>query len=143
MSRSGYGFEIDEFDGSGNLYRANVDRALAGKRGQKFLKEMLVSLEALPKKRLLAEVMQQDDEVCAIGSVGLARGMDMSELDPEIYPEMDFAVAISKAFKIAVPMAAEVMYYNDIRAKETPEERYIRMRNWIASHIKHTSEGVT
>lgn len=139
MSRSGYS---DDYEGDINLYRANVDRAFAGRRGQAFLKEMLAALNAMPEKRLLSEVMQSDGEVCAIGSVGRARGTDMTALDPENYEEWDFAGAVGHAFNIAQPMAAEIMHVNDgydhwgLTANETPEQRYARMRKWITEQIR-------
>lgn len=136
MSRSGYSDDYD--DEHLNLYRANVDRAFLGKRGQAFLKAMLDALDAMPEKRLISEVMQSDGEVCAIGSVGRARGIDMADLDPDNYEEWDFAGAVAHKFNIANPMAAEIMYMNDggfwIR-EETPEQRYVRMRAWVESHI--------
>ena len=136
MSRSGYSYDCEE--SSLNLYRANVDRALAGKRGQAFLREMLAALDALPNKRLISEAMESDGEVCAIASVGRYRGTDMSKLDPENYEEWDFSVAVGQAFNIAQPMAAEIMYINDddcVAYGETPEHRYVRVREWVAQQI--------
>jgi hypothetical protein len=137
MGRSGYS---DDSDGDANLYRANVDRAIEGRRGQAFLKEMLAAMDALPEKRLLSEVMQNSGEVCAIGSVGRARGTDMTKLDPENYEEWDFAGAVAQTFGIATPMAAEIMHINDIGIwhleKETPEQRFMRVRQWIVDNIK-------
>ena len=71
-------------------------------------------------------------EVCAIGSVGAARGMDMSKLDPE---DRD---GVAAAFGISPALAAEIVYMNDEGhyENETPEERFIRIRKWIASLIR-------
>lgn len=140
MSRSGY----DDCDCGdyrlANLYRANVDRAFAGKRGQAFLKEMLAAMDALPDKKLIFGVMQEDSgEVCAIGSVGKARGIDMERLNrlaEEDDPQLAFA--ISRKFGITRHMAAEIMFMNDGYRhawEETPEARFTRMRKWIESQI--------
>lgn len=71
-------------------------------------------------------------EVCAIGSVGLARGVDMSKLDPED-PE-----TVADTFGIATAMAREIVYENDesVYYAETPEQRFTRMRAWIVGNLK-------
>jgi hypothetical protein len=138
MSRSGY----NDYDGDGDnwsmiMYRGAVTSAFRGKRGQAFLKEMLAAMDALPEKKLVAhELEEEDGAVCAIGTVGTARGVDMSKIDP------DDAPSVSGAFNIAEAMAREIVYVNDEDgpSKETPEERFIRMRAWIAQRIK-TEEG--
>jgi len=135
MSRSGYTDDgnLENY----NLYRANVDRAFAGKRGQAFLKEVLAALDALPEKRLIENMLHEHGEVCAIGSVGKARGLHMPNL--EDYEDWDIGIVVAKIFGIAAPMAREIMYMNDSdygRDDETPEQRYTRMRKWIAEEIK-------
>ena len=70
MSRSGYSDDWDIGDNSGWLYRGAVERAIKGKRGQAFLKEMLAAMDALPEPKLIAEELEQEGAVCAIGSVG-------------------------------------------------------------------------
>jgi hypothetical protein len=81
MSRSGYTDDCEQ--NLLNIYRANVDRAIAGKRGQAFLREMAAALDAMPVKELVAgEIVRDSEHVCALGSVALARGMDVSNLDP-------------------------------------------------------------
>jgi hypothetical protein len=139
MNRSGY----DDYDGDAadlNLYRANVERALAGRRGQAFLKEMLAAMDALPEKKLIPGLMQEDSgEVCAIGSVSKARGIDMERLNQLAEDEdPDLPRAIAKQFGIAACMAREIMYWNDADARdpETPEQRFARMRKWIERQIK-------
>ncbi len=137
MSRSGYSDDLDQ--GALNIYRANVDRALAGKRGQKFLREMLVALDAMPVKELVAgEIVRDDAHVCAIGAVAIARKVDVSALD--VYDQEE----VGKTFGVARAMAAEIAYENDERGfryvdgkyrDDTPEERWTRMRAWVAGQI--------
>jgi hypothetical protein len=133
MSRSGY---VDDWDGDDWQYalcRGRVVRAFQGKRGQAFLKEMLATLDAMPEKRLIADDLETaDGAVCAIGSVGKARGVDMSKLDPED------ADGVAAAFGIAPSMAREIVWTNDEGGdlKETPEERFARIRKWVASEIR-------
>ena len=78
MSRSGYSEECEQ--GALNFYRANVDRTIAGKRGQTFLREMAAALDAMPVKELIAgEVVRDEAHVCAIGAVAVARKADVSK----------------------------------------------------------------
>jgi len=132
MSRSGYD-ESDCFDQwPWIMWRGTVASALRGKRGQAFLKEMLTALDALENKRLVAEALVAGTEVCAMGAVAKARGIDMEMVDPED------PATVAGIFGIAGPMAQEIAYMNDEGGphKETPEHRYQRMRKWIESKIK-------
>lgn len=134
MSRSGY---TDDIENSWDFirWRGAVNSAINGARGQAFLRELLIALEALPQKRLISEELQDPYDagaVCAIGAVGKARGLDMSKLDPEDRE------AVAKAFGIAPALAAELVYQNDEGCwlSELPECRYDRMRLWIEKHIR-------
>lgn len=138
MSRSGYSDDGEYLE----LWRASVDRALKGKRGQNFLRELIGSLDALPEKSLIAEDLQDGSgNVCALGAVGKMRGLDMSKLDPENY------MRLSKTFGIAQAMVQEIEYMNDEywnwernddgeRVEITPRGRWERMRKWAQENIQ-------
>jgi hypothetical protein len=136
MGRSGYTDDYDDETNCLGLYRANVDRAIGGKRGQAFLREMAIALDAMPVKELVAdEIVRDESHVCAIGSVAVARGIDVSDLD-----EYD-AEAIGKTFGIAQAMAREIAFVNDDdfgSKKETPAERWTRVRAWVSEHLSPT-----
>lgn len=85
----------------------------------------------MPEKRLIAHDLQCPDGVCAIGSVGVRRGVDMSSLDPE-NPE-----GIAYTFDIAGPLVREIEFMNDefFLGNETPEHRWHRMRQWAAEQL--------
>lgn len=140
MSRSGYDDCDDGCDSNDlNLYRANVDRAFAGKRGQAFLKEMLAAMDALPNEKLIPSIMQDESgEVCAIGAVGKARFLDMDYLNALAEDgDLDLGRWVAKKFGIAECMARDIMYWNDeVCRRETPKGRFIRMRKWIEGQIK-------
>lgn len=127
MSRSGYSYDCENLW----LYRRSVDNALAGRRGQAFLQELLATLDAMPAKRLIVHELAVHGEACAIGSVGVARKLDMSEIDP------DEPWEVAGAFGIATCMAQEIVYINDEcgAASETPEKRWERVRKWVAEQI--------
>jgi hypothetical protein len=135
MSRSGYTDDAENVE----LWRAAVDSALSGQRGQAFLREMLAAFDALPKKCLIAdELVTAEGECCAIGSVALRRGLDVSKVD------MDDRDEVAEVFGIAPAMAAEIMWLNDEYLAwrhggcepEEPALRFERMRSWIVSQIQ-------
>jgi len=127
MSRSGYSDDCDNLE----LYRATVDRALHGKRGQAFLKELAAAMDAMPEKILIAgELINEHGECCAIGAVCKARAIDVSKI---WYDEPD---NVAKAIGVARSMAAEIAYMNDEWTNDaTPHERWKRMRRWVEENI--------
>lgn len=128
MSRSGY----SEYCENAQLWRGAVTKAIGGKRGQAFLREMLAVLDAMENKRLISDDLVAGGEVCAIGAVGRARGIDMRGMDPA---DSD---RVGAAFGIARVMVAEIVYENDeaVWYAEAPEERWERMRQWVAEQIR-------
>ena len=136
MSRSGYSEDGDNWQLI--CWRGAVTSATKGKRGQAFLKELLVALEAMPVKELIAEELEFNGQFCALGVIGKARGIDMSKIEP------DEPCQVSKEFNIAKALAQEVVYMNDealdwmLSSKpETPEQRWSRMREWVLNQIIH------
>lgn len=139
MTRSGYVEDCEHLA----LYRANVDRTIRGRRGQAFLREMAAALDALPVKELVAEDIVRDREhVCAIGSVALARKIDVSALD------VTDGDLVGQTFGITSILAREIAYQNDENGPsgytrrdisrerdETPAERWTRMRAWVDENL--------
>lgn len=131
MSRSGY---VEDFDDQWATirWRGAVKSAIRGKRGQAFLREMQASLEAMPEKRLIAGDLQAPTgEVCALGSVGISRKMDMSDIDP--YD----SEGVASQFGISFALACEIVYENDEAGllTETPEHRYNRVLKWVNNNL--------
>lgn len=129
MSRSGY--SEDCWGAAYICWRGAVTSAIRGGRGQAFLHEMLQAMAALPERKLIdGELERHDGAVCAIGSVGKARGIDMSKID------FEDRNSVASAFGIAPALAAEIVYMNDEATYgETPEQRFERMRRWIESEL--------
>lgn len=131
MSRSGYVESLDEK--AMNCWRGAVRAAIRGRRGQAFLREMLAALDAMPEKRLIhGDLVREDGEVCAIGSVFKARGLDVKGIDP-----YDYSTVAGKA-GVAEAMAREIEYENDEGTwrDETPQKRWERMRRWVEKQIQ-------
>lgn len=133
MSRSGYS---EDLDNNWDLirWRGAVNAAIKGKRGQEFLQETLDALDAMEKKELIAcEIIAQDGACCLLGAVAKKRNLDVAGIDPE-WPE-----DVALKFGIARAMASEIVYENDEGAwnnsKETPSERWVRMRKWVCDQL--------
>ena len=136
MSRSGYVDDLDHWDLI--RWRGQVASAMRGKRGQQCLREMLAALDAMPEKALVAgDLETEEGDVCALGALGRARGIDMADLDPT-EPEV-----VAVAFNIATQLAQEIVYQNDEGdwRGETPEGRWARMRKWVADQIQVEEVG--
>lgn len=139
MSRSGY---TDDCENLG-LWRGAVERALKGKRGQALLRDLAEAMDAMPDKRLIADVLEADGQYCALGVLGAKRGIDMSQIDPD-WPEQ-----VAAAFGIAPAMAQEIVYMNDEGsdwgnefwhrhgAPDDPARaRWRAMRQWIDEQLR-------
>jgi hypothetical protein len=140
MSRHGYNEDCDS-EWAAICWRGAVTSATRGKRGQAFLKEMLAALDALPEKKLVSEeLVTEKGAVCAIGSVMVKRGIDVSNIDPED-PER-----IAHVMGIAPALVQEIEYINDEawswnyelqrREEMTDEKRFDLVRRWIIDQIK-------
>ncbi len=130
MSRAGYSDDICD-NWQHIMWRGQVASAIRGKRGQAFLRELIDALDTMPEKRLIAHDLQLGSGVCAIGSVGVRRGVDMSTIDPEDWD------GIAGTFGIAAPLVREIEYMNDEADwQDNPEKRWQRVRDWAASNLK-------
>lgn len=129
MSRSGYSNDYSNWDII--RWRGAVASAIRGKRGQELLREMAAALDAMPNKCLIAEELELNGEVCALGCVGKARGLDMTVLDPH---DPD---TIANNFGVSQALVREIEEVNDNDERyATPEQRWEIVRNWVRKHIK-------
>jgi hypothetical protein len=130
MSRHGYNDDINQWQMI--KWRGQVASAIRGRRGQLLLVALRDALDAMPERALIAgELVEENGDVCALGCLAKARGMDVSEVDPEDSDQ------VADVFGIAPQLAREIVYENDEGAwGETPEQRWERMRKWVGAHIK-------
>lgn len=135
MSRHGYIDECDLDQFALIRWRGAVLKAIRGKRGQAFLREMIAALDAMPEKALAESVLVgKEGEVCAMGCVLKQRGTDTKEIDPEDYE------AVAKITGLAEAMVREIAYENDEGwYDETPEKRWTRMRAWAEKNLAAAS----
>jgi hypothetical protein len=129
MSRSGYCDDLEPLDQG--RWRGMVASATRGKRGQKLFSDLLKALDDMPEKRLIKDELETaDGEVCALGVLGKARNIEMKELDPED------TLVVAEKFDVAECLAQEVVFMNDEYFwDDTPEERWTKVRAWVAKQI--------
>lgn len=140
MSRHGYTDDQEQQDYA--MWRGRILSAIRGKRGQAMLRDLAAALDAMPDKRLVARVLQtKDGDACALGCLARVRGKDLSEHSEEdIEDDPDwFNALLSEEFNVAECLIREVEWENDEGGwRETPEQRWTRMRKWCDRHIKAT-----
>ena len=131
MSRSGYSDDCEDQWGL-IRWRGQVASAIKGKRGQTLLRETLAALDAMPEKVLVAGELVADGDFCTLGVVGQSRGIPISDIDPEATD------ILAKALDVAEPLVREIVFENDEcgRWDESPQDRWARMRRWVAAQIK-------
>lgn len=117
-------------------WEAALRKAMKSSRGQAFLVELRNALDALPEKILVANAFEQDGAYCALGTVARLRGVSIPAYDPD---EDSYGISeeTAAALKMAKTLAAEIMEVNDngSRHDETPEQRWLRVRKWVARRI--------
>lgn len=114
MSRSGYSDDCDDDDPLAfGRYRAQVNSAIRGKRGQALLRELLAALDAMPEKELVAGELEADGQFCALGVVGKARGLNLAAIDTYDVE------SLGPKFNIAEQLAREIMWVNDDHVSDT------------------------
>lgn len=130
MSRSGYGDEGVDWDII--RWRGAVAAGIRGRRGQALLVDMVRALDAMPTKELIANSLECEGGVCALGAVGKRRDVDMTNIDPED-PDK-----VAATFDIPFSLACEVAFVNDDDGyyKEGPAERWRRVRTWALSQVR-------
>lgn len=132
MSRSGYS---DDCDGWELIrWRGAVQAGIRGVRGQRLLKDLLAALDAMPDKRLIANDLSRDGCYCALGVVGIARGLPIESIDPHDSRQ------VAEAFDISEALAKEIVFENDeggwyANDTDAPEQRWVRVRAWVKSQI--------
>lgn len=124
--------EEENYPGQFDLWQANCERSMRGKRGQEELRELRESLLALPDKRLILGALEDEEGgVCAIGAYGKRKGLDLSKF--EVDSDTD-EVGIAGGMPPLV--AWKVVEMNDLLLDHlTAEKRYEQMLSWVDSML--------
>src|SRR5262245_17903539 len=102
-----------------------------------FLQELIEALDALPRHELIAGCLLSEDPVaeaqcCALGAVGLKRGLRHMML------EYGSSGNYSTLFDVAIATAQKVWQQNDRKGPpfESPAHRWQRMRDWALAELR-------
>jgi hypothetical protein len=161
MSRSGYSDgDCDSNEDMLRMYgwQANVRRCMSGRKGQAFMWQLYLALEALPDRALVTgALVDREGSYCALGAVARFRGMEIPEQFRETEEgepdEYEFASAMGPFLGVKDMLAREVMYHNDddddwhevpgppkrycsLRRSDNPHERWLRMRAWVVEQLR-------
>lgn len=159
MSRATSWEDDEPYPNASALFQANVDRALKGKKGQTFLREIESALLAMPEKKLIGSAVCEGGQVCLLGAVAVERavkngksradalaelekeakehgqyepeGVNWDEADDETLEYLRSLLGIKQ-----FPLAWTFVHENDECHVRTPEERYERMLKWVQRNIK-------
>lgn len=134
MSRSGYSDDLDAL--ALGRWRAIIASATRGKRGQRFFRDLVAALDAMPEKKLAKSKLETETgSVCALGALGRQRGIELGGLDTYDHE------ALGETFDIAHQLAQEVMFENDERWCRSDEERWQQVRDWAARQIAREAQA--
>ena len=115
-----------------------LEAAISGKRGQVLLRDLLAALDAMPEKLLIAsDFVWPDGKCCALGALGLARGMNSEDLNAL----GNNLVKTAREFAAPPSLIVAIWRENDAgpcvgrRTYQFQNSRWIYMRAWVASKI--------
>lgn len=141
MSRHGYSDGWDHGCWSTIRWRGMVASAIRGARGQVMLRDLAVALDAMEKKELTTgAVVQPDGCCCALGALLQQREVPYLDKLVEAHDDQDvladWNADIADDLDVAEPLVLEIAYTNDEHwLPETPAERWVRMRQWVAARV--------
>ena len=144
MSRSNYHDDVC-YDWSYIRWRGAVRSGVCSKRGQAFLRNLIDHLDAMPVKYLCSGSFKNDSgEICTLTlpllEAGISDPIDLQSLLDDV--ECGDTKKIQRALSISDALIREIMYQNDEGGPydgETGEQRWVRMRAWVAEMIRSTS----
>lgn len=161
MSRSGYTDDgWDDPSGRWDMirWRGRVTSSIRGKRGQKFLRDLIAALDAMPVKELIyGQLIDEGGRVCALGALSRHRGMDTKKQDDlrqsceEDGDEGFYNESLACDFDVATPLIQELQYTNDevwFQYEEKPteqtqqdknERRWRVVRAWAERHLNEAN----
>jgi hypothetical protein len=151
MARVTY-YDGEDFTAHGR-WEGALKASLNSKRGQAALRKLREALLALPEKRLIANSLSDEGQVCALGALaayeyGKATGKtwieaidDIDNGEGDYMPEtirvvQDLGFSYTLAWTIAEENDREVWSFKGgVVTAETPEQRYEYMLAWVERRI--------
>jgi len=136
----------ERFPGQFDLWRANTERQILGKTGQRTLRELEAALLALPEPKLVRNAAAKDGRVCTIGALlvlkrtatGMSYETATAELQANYDPDDEYLDEIAVREGVAPELVAwRLVELNDVLLDRcTDEERYERVLAWVRGKLK-------
>lgn len=133
----------EDYPGQFDLWQANCRRSIHGKAGQASLRELEAALVAMPSKRLIAEELDNGEDVCAIGAlVRYKQITPIADADFEMEEVgMECGLPRLVAWKVVELNDVELSDHMWDSAKQayrqrTPEERYTSVLSWVQRQLQ-------
>lgn len=149
MNRSGYiDVDFDDHEMQWHYIRGRgaLKSAIRGARGQRFLRELIEALDAMPKKELAAGLFQEEQgRCCALGAWANHKGIDLSPFEPEPddgWGDESDNESLSEVVGIAVSMVREIEWEND-EWHGDDASRWRRMRSWAERNLNSSEKEPT
>ena len=122
-----------------NLWRANVNRSIFGRRGQQGLRELKEALESLSQKRLISNKVFDGSDVDVIGALAIYEEVksgtdysDAAQFLPKTKTKLEDVALIGQEYGLPYIVAWELAYRNDeTYANLSPENRYQEILSWV------------
>ena len=136
MSRSGYSSDLDQQQLA--MWRGRVASSIRGVRGQKLLRDIAAFMDAMPVRELAAGSLKTPGgDFCTLGCAMAHRGLGVPMGD---FNEDSDSGAVAERLGIAECLAQEIAHENDdLSVRESPSERWVRMRKWVAENTKKST----
>jgi hypothetical protein len=141
----------EDYNNQGLLWWANVQRALAGKKGQRDLRDLLEALKEMPEKRLIhGRIADEKGGMCLVGVLACKRRVERGEDREAVLDDLALRVAPEDAYLAADAtawvgvevglrycLAWHLGYVNDEEFSEySPEQRYDAIVHWVEGQLQ-------
>jgi hypothetical protein len=141
----------EEFPNQAQLWWANLDRAVNGKRGQQALGDLRDILLAMPDKQLISgRLANEEGHVCTLGAFVLARECAAGGSREDVLRRLadkipdddddgwgwDASATAGRDAGLTYSLAWRLAYLNDEDfGRLKPEGRYLSVLDWIERRI--------
>jgi hypothetical protein len=130
---------VDSFDGEyvpEGLWNQRLSATLYSKRGKERLREFASILDAMPEKKLIANTLEREGQVCFVGAICRAKGVEMPK--PRYDDDCDIYDTAESGQRAGIPwtLAWTMGSLNDNQwGRLSPEERWLAARRWIDEQL--------
>ena len=146
MSRLRYYDDDDCSTSEEGLRRGWLQSAIRGQRGQRFLRELVAALDALPTPELSSGALEDAKTgcCCAFGAVRRLRGPE--NVGIWFHPEEEDMTPdnLAEPFGVSNTLAWAVVQVNEDMSEDNTEQarrrRWAEVRSWAVRHLQEANQ---